>query len=362
MSQRVVVVPSDKTGCGQYRMYWPAEAVRRLTDWRIDIVDPDVGAISTGPDGKLNATRGFDLHGADVLVVQRIGSPGLVSMMAHAKSMGMKIVVEVDDDLAMIDPRNAAKRYWTAEQLKWFKAAFSLADTVTATTEALLAKYAKRSEAIWLPNCVPSAVLDLNRLQGSQIGAQAFSAGEEKPLEPFPAGPILGWSGHVLTHPGDLAEARPAISYARARGWTIAGMADRDNIAREWGLEPHQVVDIQAATLGAPYYAQMSRFDVGLVPLADTAFNRAKSWLKVLEFSAMGVCVIASDTPEHLAAVKDRGLLVHLASNATSWQAGVDNFAHPEVRHEIAEMNRKVISRDWTFEARAEEWVKAWKR
>jgi hypothetical protein len=38
-------------------------------------------------------------------------------------------------------------------------------------------------------------------------------------------------------------------------------------------------------------------WDIGLAPLADTAFNRSKSVIKVLDYAAMGLAALASDMP-----------------------------------------------------------------
>jgi hypothetical protein len=43
----------------------------------------------------------------------------------------------------------------------------------------------------------------------------------------------------------------------------------------------------------------VSALGVGIAPLADTVFNAAKSWLKVLELSGAGVPWVASPRPEY---------------------------------------------------------------
>jgi hypothetical protein len=42
-------------------------------------------------------------------------------------------------------------------------------------------------------------------------------------------------------------------------------------------------------------------FDVGLAPLADTAFNRVKSDIKLLDYTAMGLRALVSDLPAYRA-------------------------------------------------------------
>ena len=42
-------------------------------------------------------------------------------------------------------------------------------------------------------------------------------------------------------------------------------------------------------------------FDVGVAPLADTPFNRVKSDIKLLDYSAMGLRTLVSDLPTYRA-------------------------------------------------------------
>ena len=51
---------------------------------------------------------------------------------------------------------------------------------------------------------------------------------------------------------------------------------------------------------GGGYTSSVAELGVGLVPLLDSAFNRAKSWLKGLEYAALGVPFVASPTPEYV--------------------------------------------------------------
>ena len=86
------------------------------------------------------------------------------------------------------------------------------------------------------------------------------------------------------------------------------------------------------------YPALLHNFDIGLVPLVDNRFNRAKSDLKVLELAASGIPAIASpcaysDTPAlqarsyadwmrhigHL--VADKGERDRLREAALAWAA-----------------------------------------
>jgi hypothetical protein len=48
-------------------------------------------------------------------------------------------------------------------------------------------------------------------------------------------------------------------------------------------------------------------WDIGIAPLADTAFNRSKSAIKALDYAALGLAVLASDVPAYRDSLADGG-------------------------------------------------------
>ncbi len=60
----------------------------------------------------------------------------------------------------------------------------------------------------------------------------------------------------------------------------------------------------------ASWFQSLKGFCVGLAPLCDTAFNRGKSNIKWLEYSALGLATIAADLPPYRAAQHGRDLLL----------------------------------------------------
>ena len=47
-------------------------------------------------------------------------------------------------------------------------------------------------------------------------------------------------------------------------------------------------------------------WDIGIAPLADSAFNRSKSAIKTLDYAALGLAVLASDVPAYRGSIADR--------------------------------------------------------
>jgi glycosyltransferase involved in cell wall biosynthesis len=105
----------------------------------------------------------------------------------------------------------------------------------------------------------------------------------------------VGWAGVLSTHRGDLHWLRPQARRA-LRGALFTTVGDH-RTAAELGADRAEVFPWQKAP--PELYRLMARADVGIVPLDPAEpFNRAKSWLKALEYVSMGIPVVATDLPE----------------------------------------------------------------
>src|SRR5690606_15669216 len=109
-----------------------------------------------------------------------------------------------------------------------------------------------RTEVI--PNFVPQAAVDLPLPQANEV----FTA---------------GWAGYTKTHPGDCEVSSPAAEAVLDAGGALRGIADRDGLAKEWGLDPSVVEEVPPRKLGPDYFTALAGLDLMLVGLRDTTFN-----------------------------------------------------------------------------------------
>lgn len=68
----------------------------------------------------------------------------------------------------------------------------------------------------------------------------------------------------------------------------------------------------------------LNQFDIGLAPLIDTNFNRAKSGLKVLEYSALGLVSVASSLDPYLSFGENLSSLVLSLNDEQSWYGSLN--------------------------------------
>jgi glycosyltransferase involved in cell wall biosynthesis len=141
--------------------------------------------------------------------------------------------------------------------------------------------------------------------------------------------PVIGWVGEGAAHRynleyfadilrsciGDLPPFRLRLigvgSHREGITRAFAFMKDRTDFI-DW-LKP---ADVPAA---------ISKFSVGVMPLTADAFNAGKSGLKILEYLAAGIPVIASDVGEntYIVSPPERGLL---ANTHNEWKEALSQI------------------------------------
>lgn len=344
---RIAICPADLTGCGTYRMIYPAQAVQTVRpDWQITLYKPSEVKVGMR-NGKAVAVQGINPHEIDLLVMQRIGMPGPLAFLRWAQDNGIATVLDSDDAMHCIEKENVAYRAWNSVGLHWryLDEAARHADLVTVTTEALAQHYAKHGRAEVLPNRVPAAVAEL-----------------PSERDQHPEQLAVGWAGFTATHPRDLnvvgGAVRDALDATNA-AFRVIGSAKGVDEALQ--LPDGTVEDLGSRPLGVEYYSALSSIDVAIVPLADNKFNKSKSSLKALEFSAMGVPVVASATPANVELAKSVPIL--LATSTNQWEEHLQRLlTDSSERVDRGAAAREAVRAGWTIETGAELWAQAWER
>ena len=108
------------------------------------------------------------------------------------------------------------------------------------------------------------------------------------------------------------------------------------------------------------YPREVAGLDIGIAPLADTAFNRAKSWLKPLEYAALGVPCVMSPTEEYLR-INAMGVGVVAMRRSRAWKREVGRLLADDAhRAEVADRGREVVRERLLIEDNCWKWAEAW--
>jgi hypothetical protein len=297
-------------------------------------------------DARWHVSELHNVPEADILVFQRPLSRIMVEAMRLLQGRGFRIVVELDDDLARIDPRNMAHDSIAPHmngESNWnhLQEALDLADWRMFSTSHLLHRYGRPGDWV-VRNAIPDAYLDLEP-------------------EVVITEPRIGWSGFVGTHPGDLdmvgTGVEKALRYTDGRLWVVGG---DEGIAEAIGIARRRIMSTGATDTITYGITVRSAFNIGITPLAPSVFNRAKSWLKPLEFMALGIPTVASPTVEYRALAQL--IPLHIAESSHAWASQLSRLARdPGLRAEESQKGRAaVLGANLTLSRAAEGFSRAW--
>lgn len=342
---KVYVIPADGQACGHYRLIWPADVLRRA-GMDVTIIPPNGKSgflVKTQDDGHGGqALIGVQIpEGADVIVLQRPAHPLQPQLIRMLRQNGIAVVVDMDDDMSSIHPDNIAYRTYhtrSSSPFSWKNAAESCREAtfVTTSTAALQKTYARPGRGIVIDNYLPAATLAYNK----------------------PATGAFGWSGTTLSHPNDLQMMGPTVQRLMDEGhqFRVVGAPSKVRACARLREEPSYT-----GTVGLEVWVKTiaETYDVGVIPLAATAFNTAKSRLKGIEHFAAGIPWVASPRAEYRKLVKEScaGLL---ADTAKEWYDQVKRLLTDDVlRKEQIEAGRQYVQGQ-TFEEQGWRWAEAW--
>lgn len=340
---RVVGYPADLFGCGYYRLILAAN-VLRAQGHDVIIIPPGPDSQKYGVTGDMRGEVMVDAHvppGTDVVVLQRVSHARLAMAIPLLRKKGVSVVIDVDDDLQHIHPSNPAFAYLhpktkTDHAWSYCYDACRDASLVTVSTPALLDRYAPHGRGMVLPNCVPILYQEIPRQDSDRVG----------------------WGGSLRSHPDDLDVLGNAILRHGAPFHVVGPAA---GIGAKLGIPDDRVNATDTLPINL-WPVGLSKLGIGLAPLADTRFNRAKSWLKTVEMSGVGVPWIASPRVEYRKLHAQEPAAGLLADSPSAWLKAIRTYTyHPEARVEASEAGRQLAAR-YSVEANAWRWAEAWER
>lgn len=107
------------------------------------------------------------------------------------------------------------------------------------------------------------------------------------------------------------------------------------------------------------YPAGMKNMDIGCCPLSDTKFNRAKTYIKAMEFAAGSAPVVAS--PTVYSQIIEHGVDGYIAETVDDWVESlsllIEDYSH---RRQVAKAMLAKLRKHHNLENQAWRWVAAW--
>ena len=318
--------------CSRLRVFEPVhalgQAVRLLP-----------GAI---PDGSGHRVTTDVLEPADCILIQRFfPSPQTAPVLEAIFTSGKPVVYDTDDDFTTVPPDHPFFHHMAAIAPCIIDTA-RRASLVTVSTPVLakaFGRYASRVRVV--PNFLPDRLWRPVPPPDRAVAAVGFAA--------------------TPSHAPDLKRLEPALSQ-------LCASPDFSGRFVFYGCLPSAGSFPTATRLPfapdyAAYAAKLPRLGlaIGLAPLADTAFNRAKSAVKWQEYAAIGAAGIYADLPPYQAVVEDgqTGLLV--GPDPEAWAEAVARLTRDAtLRRSLAQNAREALDRSHRLSDQAALYLDAW--
>jgi glycosyltransferase involved in cell wall biosynthesis len=327
-----VGIPFAPDGSGYYRMYLP---------WKhLGLNARNVYAIPP-PGRKIDPPTPAELEEVDVLAMQRPAF-GYGAKMFDRMAGHVARVYETDDDLLTMETSNSP---FTSDPRSPESVRYCLrrAELVTVSTPYLAELYAPYNSNIRiLPNMIKAELLDMPRKKRDRV--------------------TIGYQGG-LSHLIDLCSVQNVL-----RGVLDAHPdVDMHWIGQDfspllydyWPLNRGRARHTPWCDDVGDYYKAYD-FDIAIAPLADCAFNRAKSPLKALEAAARGVPVIATDMEPYREFIRD-GETGYLVRTEQEWAKRLADLIHDEQAREEMGAAAKKIAAEYTIQGNWHLWDDAYR-
>lgn len=335
--------PLQPNGCAWYRCFLPMQQLKEK-GWEVGMgfpaFSPEHGFGLLIPDKKA-------IHGWDVVVLKLMMLESLINQIPRAQELGQKIVIDIDDHHAGLEPTNMA---YTATDPKtnpknnrehYFRG-MDMADALITSTPFLRDFYKKK---------YPDKPIYMVR---NAIDFQHFHMRKDKSAN----WPTIGWVGATPWRSGDLETLNPFvgefIETNELRFHHSGHIINAPTVQEQMSIPPKRYSSEGMQPI-LSYEKLFRRIDVGLVPLRHVEFNLAKSFIKGLEYSAAGVPFVAEDIEEYSFLTKEYGI-GRVAGTKEEWLSHLEELKDPKVRNIERHNNYQLTKKFHSMQVRGPEW------
>ena len=290
------------------------------------------------------------LHGAAVILQRKLLPAWELDRLRRSARL---LLFDLDDALFLRDSY-AARGLHSARRLRRFAATARACDAVVAGN-AFLAAHAARwagpNRVHVIPTCVDPT------LYPPPQPSPARGEGE-RPPSPLSGGGWGGgasvqlvWVGSSSTLRG-LEAARPTLEEIGRR---VPGARLKILCDRFLRFDALPVVERRWSAAGEA--AEIAAADVGISRVPDDDWSRGKCGLKVLQYMAAGLPVVANPVGVHAEMVR-HGATGFLADTAAEWADAVGRLARdPELRRRMGAAGRRAVEERYGVARGAGRWL-----
>lgn len=332
---KILFVARDDGGCGFFRCTQPANFLNRagLADAKTVLLDPTPK----------------ELLEADLVVMQFAGSPEASQIANFLRKNNVPYVTEFDDFIQHVSPNNkGGYSAWNPSTLFVHRSMemARLGFGMTVSTNWLAREYFPYNKNIYvIPN-----YLDKEKWMNPVIKKEDGKV-------------RIGWAGGNA-HADDLLMVSEALKKVIKNSknnvkFETFGMTESElngvfpnlenpkghciSCGHEGDLEHHPGELIE----NYPLILSTMGWDFAIAPVIDNSFGNSKSDIKIKEYAAVGLPIIASPVRPYLDAAKD-GAYIFFAETHNDWVRYMEKLSKDKkLRDQITKHNKEWVEKYW---------------
>lgn len=265
---RILGVPADTFGCGEYRILAPLNALDDAALAHCGLLAPQEGA------PRMPSVTELARLAPDTLLLQgALDDVHLEALSRYRRFNDVFCVFDMEDLKTDIPLKNSRRPFMYRNMKSRTRRALARCHRMTVTTEPLAEAYRH--------------LIDDIRVVPVYLARERW--GRLVPAANEGARPRVGWAGGQQ-HLGDLEILAPVVeATADEVDWVFFGMCP--DLLRPHVKEVHEMVPF------AQYPSRLASLalDLAVAPLEDHPFNVAKTNLRLLEYGILGWPVVCTD-------------------------------------------------------------------
>lgn len=271
----------------------------------------------------------------DIIVIQR-SNPYATEILKRAKKLKIKVIYETDDFLLNIKKDNNA--YNEMQRLKpGIIKSIDNADVVTTSTTQIANKFKEMDKKVKI--------------------IRNYQLNTVKSLKPFKSNKNIkiGYFG-TFTHSQDLKLIENPMKEIINKydvQFEVIGVAGSES---DWYTVKKLPYYPMSSSTFMKWLVSQIDWDIGVAPLVNNDFNRCKSELKYIEYTALGIPTVASDIEGYREVIIDR-FNGFLARNQTDWIKKISKLIEDNAfRHAMVNNARENILKNYNLNSRVKQW------
>lgn len=328
--KKIMFMPADFAGCGQFRMLQPCRDLQKmqtdglLTDLQFDLIHDKV-------ENNVSSLALMEvLSGYDAVVFQRVASPSILEVLKQCKEKGIKTYLELDDALFHVSKSNPAYRIWNPSTPSWacLKEAIKLVDKLILSTEELADVYQKDSIVFHNAIDLSMPIYDPSNNRRNEITR------DKK---------IVGWAGSS-SHIDSLAQIKkPIKKLISQRDDVIFALCSNPEFMEFFDIPKDRKVYVKHKPF-EEWPPVMSLFDVSLATVVPGLFNACKSELKILEAGVWGVPSVCTYVEPYarFKKVSNGGNFTVYENNVNDWVNNINKLLDSKETYQ--DMSQKTLN------------------